>query len=552
MHMKHSAAFFSIAAAAVGIQSANAHVARSDADNAACRKTTVAILGGGMAGITAAQALSNNSITDFVIIEYNDRIGGRATQTNFGTKRDGSPYVVELGANWVQGLGNPVGPENPVWTLAKKHSLETVYSNYSSILTYDETGYTDYRELLDEYDAAGTKASVRAGRMLAENIQDETARAGLAMAGWNPRHSDMKRQAVEWWKWDWEAALSPEDSSLIFGAASDNLTFHQFGEDNNLVIDPRGYRHIIEAEAATFLNDDDDDDRLLLKTQVTSITYSDHGVTIHNSDGSCVSAAYAICTFSLGVLQNDAVAFNPQLPEWKRGAIRKFSMGTYTKIFMQFNETFWPKDAQYFLYASPTRRGYYPVWQSLSTEGFLPGSNILFATVVGDESYRVEQQTDEQTKNEALEVLRQMFPNATVPEPLAFAYPRWTKTPWSYGSYSNWPIGTTLEMHQNLRANTGRLWFAGEATSAEYFGFLHGAWFEGIEAGSQVAALLLEGKCAHVYDQTECGSRRHYETLHGTSPLSSYNLLNGWATSSFDASHGANAPLVGTPSRSRG
>lgn len=47
------------------------------------------------------QALSNNSITDFVIIEYNDRVGGRATQTNFGKKEDGSPYVVELGPNWV-------------------------------------------------------------------------------------------------------------------------------------------------------------------------------------------------------------------------------------------------------------------------------------------------------------------------------------------------------------------------------------------------------------------------------------------------------------------
>ena len=30
-------------------------------------------------------------------------------------------------------------------------------------------------------------------------------------------------------------------------------------------------------------------------------------------------------------------------------------------------------------------------------------------------------------------------------------------------------------MHQNLRANVGRVWFAGEATSAEYYGFLHGA-----------------------------------------------------------------------------
>jgi polyamine oxidase len=180
------------------------------------------------------------------------------------------------------------------------------------------------------------------------------------------------------------------------------------------------------------------------------------------SDGSCVQAAYALCTFSLGVLQNDVVAFEPELPEWKQTSIATFQMGTYTKIFLQFNETFWDPETQFFLYADPTRRGYYPVFQSLTPEGFLPGSNILFVTVVGRESYRVEAQDDETTKQEVLEVLRQMFPDVHVPEPTAFMYPRWSLEPWVYGSYSNWPVGTTLEMHQNLRANVGRLYFAGE------------------------------------------------------------------------------------------
>lgn len=42
-----------------------------------CRKTTVAILGAGVAGITAAQALSNASVSDFLIVDRNDYIGGR-------------------------------------------------------------------------------------------------------------------------------------------------------------------------------------------------------------------------------------------------------------------------------------------------------------------------------------------------------------------------------------------------------------------------------------------------------------------------------------------
>ena len=54
-------------------------------------------------------------------------------------------------------------------------------------------------------------------------------------------------------------------------------------------------------------------------------------------------------------------------------------MGTYTKLFMQFppDQQFWDEDTQFFLYADPNERGWYPVWQSLSGPSFLPGSGIL-------------------------------------------------------------------------------------------------------------------------------------------------------------------------------
>lgn len=315
----------------------------------------------------------------------------------------------------------------------------------------------------------------------------------------------------------------------MFGVAGENLTFNQFGDDNNLVIDRRGYSAIIQGEADTFLPPDDP--RLRLNTQVIEVEHGPGGVLVHNSDGSCVSAAYAICTFSLGVLQNKAVDFAPALPDWKQIAIAKFDMGTYTKIFLQFNETFWPNNTEFFLYASPTTRGYYPVFESLTPDGLFPDSNILFVTVVQEQAYRVERQSNEQTKQEVVAVLRQMFPDKNVPEPLAFAYPRWSTEPWAYGSYSNWPAGTTLEMHQNLRANVDRLWFAGEATSAQYFGFLHGAWFEGREKGNHVAALL-QDECIDLNGVEACGPARHYGVLHGTSPIEAYTGINGWGENS--------------------
>ena len=200
-------------------------------------------------------------------------------------------------------------------------------------------------------------------------------------------------------------------------------------------------------------------------------------------------------------------------------------MGTYTKIFMQFppDQVFWNTSTQFFLYADPDERGYFPVFQSLDGPGFLPGSGILFVTVVQEQSYRVEAQNDEQTKEQVLAVLRNMYGPENVPMPTAFMYPRWSLEPWAYGSYSNWPPATTLEMHQNLRANVSRLYFAGEATSTEYYGFLHGAYFEGQLVATDVISCL----------KGNCSGEVNYEVLHGTTDLSQLDLANGWEVTSF-------------------
>ncbi|KAH8686438.1 putative flavin-containing polyamine oxidase [Ilyonectria robusta] len=524
--MKLSSKPLVVGACSVLLTTSDAAALPRSASGKTCRKTKVAVLGAGVAGITAAQALSNSSISDFIIVERNDYVGGRVKHTSFGSKPDGSPYLVELGANWIQGLGSPGGPENPIWTLGKKYGIKNTYSNYDSISTFDENGYNDYTDILDDFSTKYDVAAEIAGNALLENLQDTSMRAGLSAADWKPK-KNMLAQAVEWWNWDWETSYPPQQSGFQFGITGYNLTFYQFSDENNFVTDQRGFNRFVIGEANQYLKKNDR--RLLLNTTVKSIAYTDEGVTVHMDDDECIKAEYAICTFSVGVLQNEAVKFSPALPGWKTDAIEQFQMGTYTKIFMQFNETFWGTDKQYFLYADPTTRGYYPVWQSLDTKGFIEGSHIIFATVVDSEAHRIEQQSDEETKAEMMKVLKSMFPDKDIPEPTAFMYPRWSEEEMSFGSYSNWPVGMTLEKHQNLRANVDRLWFAGEANSAQYYGFLHGAWFEGREVGLRIAGLL----GANLRGNVPTGEMRRYEVLHGTSEYGEYDSVNGWAASSF-------------------
>jgi polyamine oxidase len=88
----------------------------------------------------------------------------------------------------------------------------------------------------------------------------------------------------------------------------------------------------------------------------------------------------------------------------------------------------------------------------------------------GDFSKRIEALSDEQVQAEVMSVLRSMFPNIIIPDPLDFTFPRWHSDPLYRGSFSNWPSSFFSQHHDNLRANVGRLFFAGEATSQKYFG----------------------------------------------------------------------------------
>ena len=101
-----------------------------------------------------------------------------------------------------------------------------------------------------------------------------------------------------------------------------NNTFETFSDENLLSVDPRGFKRLVQAEAATFLHPD----QLRLNAIVTTVRTARDGVAVVLQDGTELVADYALCTFSLGVLQHDDVAFTPPLPAWKREAIHSTSM----------------------------------------------------------------------------------------------------------------------------------------------------------------------------------------------------------------------------------
>ncbi|XP_052150609.1 LOW QUALITY PROTEIN: polyamine oxidase 1-like [Oryza glaberrima] len=287
---------------------------------------------------------------------------------------------------------------------------------------------------------------------------------------------------VDYYLYDYEYAEPPRVTSLQ--NAVPQRTFSDFGDDVYFVADQRGYESVVHYLAGQYLNTDDSgnvaDPRLQLNKVVREISYSSSGVTVKTEDGSVYQADYVMVSASLGVLQSDLIQFKPQLPKWKILAIYEFDMAVYTKIFVKFPKRFWPegKGREFFLYAS-TRRGYYGIWQF---EKQYPDSNVLLVTVTDKESRRIEQQSDNQTKAEIMEVLRNMFPDQDVPDATDILVPRWWSNRFYKGTFSNWPIGVNRYEYDQLRAPVERVYFTGEHTSEYYNGYVHGGYLAGIDS----------------------------------------------------------------------
>ncbi|GLJ47125.1 hypothetical protein SUGI_0995010 [Cryptomeria japonica] len=428
-----------------------------------------------VAGIMAAKILSENGVSDFMILEATDRIGGRLCKWQFGK------HTVELGAGWIQGVGGNV--QNPILELASQHNLRTCNSDYSNIKfnIYDQSG-----ALVPSSEAAVSY------KLAVESANCELAREASAKAKGRAHVSDSSgladsspiELAIDYILHDFEMA----DVEPI-------PTYTEFGPRECLVADERGYEYLIHKLAQQFLNTKNGsilDSRLKLQKVVREIQYTKSAVRVKTEDGSVYTGKWGIVSVSLGVLQSDLIRFTPQLPRWKMGSFYNCEFRIYTKIFLKFPHKFWPtgEGTEFFLYADQ-KRGYYTFWQHM--ENAYPGSNILVVTVTNEESKRIELQSSEKTKAEAMAVLKKIF-GKSIPEVQEILVPKWWNNPFQRGSYSNYPIFVNLKHFEAIRAPVGPVFFTGEHTNEKFNGYVHGGYFSGIDTANMVTDRMKKDK----------------------------------------------------------
>src|SRR4051794_21003183 len=90
-------------------------------------------------------------------------------------------------------------------------------------------------------------------------------------------------------------------------------------------------------------------------------------------------------------------------------------------------------------------------------------------------------------------VLRSIFGDDNVPEPISCLVTRWSRDPFALGSYTYVKVGgdpsDITELSEPI--GDGRVRFAGEATSPHYLASCHGAYLSGIREARRLLDKLL-------------------------------------------------------------
>ena len=455
-------------------------------------KVDVLILGAGIAGISAARTLEVNGITDFLVLEATDRVGGRMREYD----RPGK-VPLEVGAHWIQGLDpddplhhpiwrewtrcDPDGPEGSVTPAPS--AVYDVDGNPFDIEDEDAVLYNKINDFYSAFDAIFELSAVTINTSLRE---------GFTMAGWNP--NDSLDNFIEWANLDFCTANLPKNTSLkLYTQSSTYTDFTESDEEgeNYLVADEKGFSFVVKCLARDFIND-----KVRVNSTVTRIKVADDCVCAEVKDGGTYCGKYGIMTFSAGVLQaairgdKNSVQFEPPLPKWKQDAINNISVVFYAKNYLVFPERFWnetDEDQQTFGYVAD-ERGYYPYF---ILDKNLP--NTIFVDVVQDLAIKVAEQTQEETVNEIMAILKKIFDNDTLPQPETAVISKWHLDPFFRHSYSDYGPGVPESVFDDLlRPVNGRLYFAGEALNRTNFRYTHGAYGTGVNAAEQIVTLPAE------------------------------------------------------------
>lgn len=402
----------------------------------------VAIVGAGAAGLAAAQTAVALGLRT-VVLEAKDRVGGRA-YTEAGTL--GMPF--DHGCHWLHSASR-----NPFVQIAGDLGFNTAPVDHPRRIFVDGCWATDLE--LNEWCSFVEQAFDSMYRV---------ARGGRDVA------ADGLIDPQDRWAPLFDAWLGMVNG--VNAAATSTFDHANYVDTQENWAVREGYGALIARHGRGA--------PVSLATPVRRIEWDRPAMRLTTPAG-VVSAGTVIVTVSTGVLASGTISFRPALPDWKQSAIEALPMGMANKVALRFDrDVFGVPHGRYSAFSSDRADA-----MSFQIRPF--EDDVAVGYIGGATSRDLERAGSDASVAFALDQLDAMFGSSIRPRLLATACTAWQSDPAIRGAYSAAKPGAADCRADFARSIDNRLFFAGEAASANFFTTAHGAHLSGIATARAVA-----------------------------------------------------------------
>lgn len=399
------------------------------------------IIGAGISGLTTARLLARDG-QRVAVLEARDRIGGRVHTE----REDGR--ATDLGASWIHGI-----TDSPVFEAATAFGMPMV--------EFTVGGYQPDSRPMAYYGPDNERLSSTAAAQFTADIHavDAALVQTIAASQEGDSYADVVERTLGSLRWDDARAERAREyfrhrAEEQYGVWIEDLDAHGLDDDaidGDEVVFPQGYDAL-----ATHLAQGLD---VRLTHEVTAVRWSESGVEVTSNRGT-FTAARAVVTVPVGVLQSTEFVIDPPLPARNASALAGLRMNAFEKVFIRFTEKFWDDEVYAIRRQGPESRWWHS-WYDLTA---LHGEPTLLTFAAGPCARDTRTWSEERIVESVLTELRALYGDR-VSNPAQIHVTRWQDDPWSRGSYAYMTVGSTPEDHDLLATPVGDvLHIAGEAT----------------------------------------------------------------------------------------